>query len=334
MGLMTALRLNMTNVDDPTADHSERYRAALDMAEYADEHGFTGVSCEEHHLASTGWLPSPLVMAAALAARTRTIRISINALLVPLYDPLRLAEDVAVLDNLSAGRFSFVAGMGYRPAEYHAVSRDWSRRGALMDECLTVMLKAWGDEPFSHKGELVNVTPKPRTRPHPFFFIGGMSAPAAKRAARFGLPFSPPAAMPDVEAVYNDELKRLGAKGFIYRPANGSTITLLHHDPDAAWKTYGPFIMNESAEYSGWKRPGVPRPNETTANSVEHLRSLNSVEILTPQQLVDQILAGRREVVINPLVGGLPLEEGWASLRLLADEVLPRARRRRDTGKK
>ena len=72
MGLMTALRLNMTNVDDPTADHSERYRAALDMAEYADEHGFTGVSCEEHHLASTGWLPSPLVMAAALAARTRT----------------------------------------------------------------------------------------------------------------------------------------------------------------------------------------------------------------------------------------------------------------------
>ena len=258
----------------------------------------------------------------------------INALLVPLYDPLRLAEDVAVLDNLSAGRFSFVAGMGYRPAEYHAVSRDWSRRGALMDECLTVMLKAWGDEPFSHKGELVNVTPKPRTRPHPFFFIGGMSAPAAKRAARFGLPFSPPAAMPDVEAVYNDELKRLGATGFIYRPANGSTITLLHHDPDVAWKTYGPFIMNEFAEYSGWKRPGVPRPNETTANSVEHLRSLNSVEILTPQQLVDQILAGRREVVINPLVGGLPLEEGWASLRLLADEVLPRARRRRDTGKK
>lgn len=82
--------------------------------------------------------------------------------------------------------------------------------------------------------------------------------------------------------------------------------------------------MNESAEYSGWKRPGVPRPNETTANSLEHLQSLNSVEILTPQQLVDQILAGRREVVINPLVGGLPLEEGWASLHLLADEVLPR----------
>ena len=328
MGLITALRLNMTNVDDPSADHSERYRAALDMAEYADEHGFTGVSCEEHHLANTSWLPSPLVMAAALAARTRTIRISINALLVPLYDPLRLAEDIAVLDNLSAGRFSFVAGMGYRPAEYHAVSRNWSRRGALMDECLTVMLKAWGDEPFSYKGELVNVTPKPRTRPHPFFFIGGMSAAAAKRAARFGLPFSPPTAMPAVEDIYHDELKRLGTKGFIYRPANGSTITLLHRDPDAAWKTYGPFIMNEAAEYSSWKRPGVPRPNETAANSVEHLRSLNSVEILTPQQLVDQILDGRREVVINPLVGGLPVEEGWTSLHLLADEVVPRVAER------
>jgi len=328
MGLMTALRLNMTNIDDPSADHTERYQAALDMAEYADERGFTGVSCEEHHLASTGWLPSPLVMAAALAARTRTIRISINALLVPLYDPLRLAEDVAVLDNLSAGRFSFVAGMGYRPEEYHAVSRDWSRRGQLMDECLTVMLKAWADEPFSYNGELVNVTLKPRARPHPFFFIGGMSAAAAKRAARFGLPFSPPTAMPAVEAVYTEELKRLGAVGFIYRPDNGSTVTLLHHDPDAAWKTYGPFIMNEAAEYSAWKHPKVPRPNETAATSVEHLRSLNTVEILTPDQLVDKISGGRREVVINPLIGGLPLEEGWASLHLLADEVVPRVKGR------
>ena len=234
MSLLTALRLNMTNIADPTAHHGERYQAALDMAEYADQRGFTAISGEEHHLATTGWLPSPLILAAAIAGRTRSVRISINALIVPLYDPVRLAEDIAVLDNLTQGRFSFVAGMGYRPEEYHAVGKEWSQRAALMDQCLTVMLKAWSDQPFEHEGKLINVTPKSYTRPHPIFFVGGMTAAAARRAARFGLPFSPPMAKPEVEAVYERELHKHGKAGFVYHPENGSTVTLLHADPDEA----------------------------------------------------------------------------------------------------
>lgn len=232
MGLTTALRFSMTNTGEPGADHTERYQAALDMAAYADEHGFTGVSCEEHHLAATGWLPSPLIMASALAARTRTVRISVAA---------------------------------------------------------------------------------------------------AKRAARLGLPFSPPMAMPAVEAVYTQELKRHDKTGFVYRPENDSTVTLLHHDPDAAWKTYGCYIMNEVNEYSAWKRSDTPRPGEEAPTSIEHLRTLNNVEILTPQQLIDQIVSGRKEIVMNPLVGGLPPDEGWASLQLLGSEVLPRIAKHRST---
>ena len=323
MTLMTALRLNMTNTPDPSARHAERYRAALDMAAFADDHDFTGVSVEEHHLAATGWLPSPMVMAAAIAARTSRARISVNALIVPLYDPVRLAEDIAVVDNIAQGRFSFVAGMGYRPDEYHAVGKDWRRRGALMDNCLSVMLSAWADEPFEYHGRHINVTPKPHTRPHPLFFVGGMSVAAAKRAARFGVPLSPPMPMPEIESVYHDELARSGKRGFVYRPENGSTVTLLHHDPEAAWNAYGPFILNEATEYSGWKRSGVTRPSEQTPTSLAHLRTLAIVDILTPQQLVAQIRGGRREVVINPLIGGLPVDAGWASLRLLVDEVLP-----------
>ena len=323
MSLLTALRLNMTNIADPAAHHGDRYRAALEMAEYADAHGFTAVSGEEHHLAATGWLPSPLILAAALAGRTRKVRISINALIVPLYDPIRLAEDIAVLDNLAQGRFSFVAGMGYRPEEYHAAGKDWSRRGALMDHGLSVLLKAWGEQPFDYDGKLINVTPKPHTRPHPIVFVGGMTSAAARRAARFGLPFSPPMAMPELVAVYEQELRKHGTTGVVYHPENGSTVTLLHPDPDAAWARFGDFIMNEAAEYTGWKRAGVPRPNETAAASLEELRSLNNVQILTPEQLIDQIRCGRQEIVMNPLVGGLPIDEGWASLQLLTDQVLP-----------
>jgi alkanesulfonate monooxygenase SsuD/methylene tetrahydromethanopterin reductase-like flavin-dependent oxidoreductase (luciferase family) len=282
MPLLSALRFNMTNVPDSAGHHADRYRAALEMAAYADNRGFTAISCEEHHLAATGWLPAPLILAAALAGRTEQVRISVNALLVPLYDPLRLAEDIAVLDNIAAGRFSFIAGIGYRPEEYSAVGKDWHQRGRLMDECLELMLKAWGDEPFEYRGRLVNVTPKPRTRPHPMFFVGGMSAAAATRAARFGLPFSPPMPMPDIESVYLKELAKLGNRGFVFRPDNGNTVTHLSNDPEAAWARCGRFFLNEATEYSAWSRKDVPRPNEAAAASIADLRRLNKVEFSRP----------------------------------------------------
>lgn len=323
MQVLSALRLNMTNVPDPAGQHAERYQAALQMAAYADAGGVTAINCEEHHLATTGWLPSPLLMAAAVAGRTAKAHISISALLVPLYDPVRLAEDIAVLDHIAAGRFSFVAGIGYRPEEYHAVGKDWRRRGRLMDECLEVMLRAWRNDQFEYRGQLINVTPKPRTKPHPLFFIGGMSAAAARRAARFGLPFSPPMPIPDVEAIYTRELAAHGNTGFVFRPESGSTVTHLSPDPEAAWQRCGDYFLHEATEYSSWTRDGVPRPNEVAAASVADLRRGTTMEILTPEQLIAQFRAGRRAVTLHPLVGGLPLDEGWASLRLFVDRVLP-----------
>ncbi|UVO12727.1 LLM class flavin-dependent oxidoreductase [Mycobacterium sp. SVM_VP21] len=321
MPLLSALRVNMTNV--PGAGNGERYRAALEMASYADANGVTAVGCEEHHLAATGWLPAPLLMAAAVAGCTTNIRISINALLIPLYDPVRLAEDIAVLDQLSAGRVSFVAGIGYRPTEYHAVGKDFRRRGRLMDECLDVLLKSWGDEPFDYHGQLIDVTPKPYTKPHPVFFIGGMSAAAARRAARFGLPFSPPMPMPEIEEVYRDELARNGKQGFVFSPPNGNTVTHLTTDPEAAWARCGDYFMHEAAEYSSWAVADVPRPNESPVATVDELRRANKVEVLTPEELVAQCRAGRTGVTLHPLIGGLPLDEGWQSLQLLVERVLP-----------
>lgn len=322
MPLLSALRLNMTNV--PGAGHARRYRAALEMASYADAHGVTAVGCEEHHLAATGWLPSPLLMAAAVAGCTARIRISVGALLVPLYDPVRLAEDIAVLDQLSAGRVSYVTGVGYRPAEYHAVGKDFRRRGRLMDECLSVLFQAWGEDPFSFNGRLIDVTPKPYTRPHPVLFIGGMSVAAARRAARFGLPFSPPMPMPELEAVYQAELARNGKQGFVFSPANGNTVTHLSSDPDRTWARCGEYFLNEAREYSSWAVPHVPRPNESPAGTIAELRAAGTVEVLTPDQLIAQYRDGRTGVTLHPLIGGLPVEQGWESLRLLVEQVLPK----------
>ena len=88
---------------------AQRYQAFVEMAGYADDHGLQAISLEEHHGAENGWSPSPLVMAGLVFGRTKKIMATLNALLVPLHDPIRLAEDIAVLDLASGGRFVVTA---------------------------------------------------------------------------------------------------------------------------------------------------------------------------------------------------------------------------------
>ena len=99
MALNAALRINMTGLFDDPAEEAKRYQAAIEMAAFVEERGFTAVNMEEHHCADNGWLPAPLTIAAMVIARTQRIRVSVAALLVTLYDPIRLAEDIAVLDG-------------------------------------------------------------------------------------------------------------------------------------------------------------------------------------------------------------------------------------------
>ena len=323
MSPQAALRINMTGLDPDPAHEADRYQAALEMAVYAEENGFDVVNLEEHHCADNGWLASPLTLASMIAARTKRIRISVTALLVTLYDPIRLAEDIAVIDLVSRGRFIFTAGMGYRPIEYHATGRAWSDRGRLMDETIETLLAAWTGEPFSYRGETVRVTPKPLSTPHPFFLIGGQSRAAARRAARFGLPFYPPEHSADLEAVYLAELKRLNQKGFYMHPGTGNSMVMIDPDPDRAWPELAPYMLRELQEYTTWRKAGVPRPGEESVATIDDLKSQKRFEILTPKACREQLISGQRQVaVLHPLAGGVPIERGWSMLRAFSDEVL------------
>ncbi len=323
MSADAVLRINMTGELKDRAVESARYRAALDMAAYAEKHGFSAIGVEEHHCADNGWLPSPLTMAAMIAARTESILINISALLVTLYDPVRLAEDIAVIDLASNGRLSFIAGLGYRPAEYHALDKPYDRRGELMDEVIETLLKAWTGEPFEYKGKVIRVTPTPVSQPHPVMFIGGMSKAAARRAARFGLPFYPAQEMPELEALYHSELQRLGKTGFVMYP-DGQPMIYIDHDPERAWQELGPYFLRESQEYSSWSVAGVPRPAEETAHSIEDLQRLGRYRIFTPQQYIELAKStDKLTAIIHPLAGGIPVARAWQLLETFAEEVLP-----------
>lgn len=324
MSVSTALRLNMTGHAEDPGEEAKRYRAALDMAAYADANGFAVVSVEEHHCAENGWLPSPLTMAGMIIARTERVAVNVTALLVTLYDPIRLAEEIAVLDLASGGRFSFVAGLGYRPIEYHALDKDWDSRGERMDHVLETLLQAWKGEPFEYRGELIRVTPVPLSKPHPPFAIGGMSKAAARRAARFGLPFFPPMEMEELADVYRAELERCGQQGAVFFPNEANSMLFIDEDPERAWEELAPYFLRETQEYAAWKREGVPRPGEQTVLGIDDLRAQKRYEILTPKQCVDRIRANGEGFMptLHPLAGGIPVERAWRALELYVDEVL------------
>ncbi|MDB5395067.1 MAG: hypothetical protein JWM91_2573 [Rhodospirillales bacterium] len=313
------LRLNMSGCRQgpDRSFEADRYQAAIEMAEYADKTGFAIVNVEEHHDVEIGWLGSPLPMAAAIAATTKRLQIRGSAVLVTLYDPLRLAEDVATIDMISRGRFVLVAGQGYRPSEYHMMDRDFAARGATMDFVIETLLTAWGGEPFDYRGQQVRISPAPYTQPHPPIHIGGMSKAAVKRAARFGLPFFPAQPNAELEALYLEALQRNGKTGHVVIQREMS-LWFIDEDPDEAWATLGPYFLKESQQYSSWRRTGVDRIFAKTSETVEDLRRQGVYEILTTDQAFARMRAATADYmpIVQPLTGGLPLDRAWRCMEL------------------
>jgi alkanesulfonate monooxygenase SsuD/methylene tetrahydromethanopterin reductase-like flavin-dependent oxidoreductase (luciferase family) len=319
-------RFNFVQPHRDAAELSARYRAGLEMASYMDDNGFQLITVEEHHGAENSWSSTPLLNAGMFLARTRHLQVMVSALLVPLHDPVRLAEDIAVLDLASGGRLTVIAGIGYRPSEFAAHGKDWDARGALMDEALEVMLQAWTGEPFEYRGTTMRVTPAPLTKPHPPVLLGGTSKVSVRRAARLGLPYFPAVHRPDLEAHYVEQYERYGTTGtFMQMPEDHQSL-FVAEDPDRAWAELGQYFLNESAVYRSWQTLPNSSVMHSDATTVEELRESGPYVVLTPEQCIERAHTkgeGTR-FALHPLVGGMPVDEGWKSLQLFVDQVLPK----------
>ncbi|MCQ4079528.1 LLM class flavin-dependent oxidoreductase [Streptomyces sp. RB6PN25] len=323
---VTVVRFNLVDPSPTPESLAARYRAAVEMAAFADERGITTVQTEEHHATDNGWMPSPLAFAGAVFGATRRITVTVSALIGPLHDPLRLAEDIAVLDLIGAGRLVTVAGLGYRPEEYAAHGKEWKRRGALQDETLEALLTAWRGEPFVHQGRTVQVTPRPYTRPHPLLLVGGSSKAAARRAARLGLPFFPSARLPELESYYHERRAEYGTEGWVLQPPARTCLLHIAEDPDRAWHRYGSHLLYEALTYASWQSSGIHSAVRSTAGDVEELRREGVYRIVTPDQClrIAEEAGPESSLILHPLCGGMPVDEGWRSLHLFAERVLPR----------
>ena len=209
-----------------TCGYPEYYAECLDEVVAAERLGFDTVWLSEHHRTPDGMPPSPLVLAAAIAARTTTIRIGTSILVLPLHHPLRVAEDAAAVDLLSGGRLVLGVGQGYREREFAAFGVDRRRRGALLEEKLAIV----------RQGLAGAVTPGPqRTVP---VYVGGVTEAGLRRAARLG----------DGVIVYCGTPADLLARRELLdgiapdTPLVATTIMHVAEDADEAWAQAAPGI--------------------------------------------------------------------------------------------
>jgi alkanesulfonate monooxygenase SsuD/methylene tetrahydromethanopterin reductase-like flavin-dependent oxidoreductase (luciferase family) len=171
-------------------DWKTLFDEGIEQIQLAEEMGYDFVIVAEHHFSNYGMSPAPLLQAMAIAERTKRLRIATAVLVLPEWQPLRLAEEVAVLDNLTGGRFICGIGRGYQPYEFGGFGYTLDESRGRFQECLDVLLKAWMSETdFTYDGEYVKVPnarvvwPKPLQKPHPPLWLAGNSADSLKLCA-------------------------------------------------------------------------------------------------------------------------------------------------------
>jgi alkanesulfonate monooxygenase SsuD/methylene tetrahydromethanopterin reductase-like flavin-dependent oxidoreductase (luciferase family) len=302
---------------------ADRYAALLDMSEWADGLGALFVGLSEHHGSDDGYLPSPLPMAAAIAARTHTAQINITAMIAPFHDPLRLAEDAAVVDLLSRGRLGLTIAGGYVRSEFAMFDVPMKERPKRTVELVETLKKAWTGAPFDYRGRQVQVTPAPFQPGGPMVALGGSSEAAARRAARIADGFLP--SDPTFWAFYADECLKLGKPDPGPYLGGGTDVVLLAEDADKGWDTYAPFFLHEVNAYGAWQADDDVQTTYKTVSGTDELRGTGQYRVLTPDAYAAELRAAGELafVMLHPMVGGVPPALAWESLRLFEHEVLP-----------
>jgi alkanesulfonate monooxygenase SsuD/methylene tetrahydromethanopterin reductase-like flavin-dependent oxidoreductase (luciferase family) len=316
------LRFDFRN--PPMADTSmaDRYAAALDMAAWADRLGCMTIAVSEHHGSSDGYLPSPIPMLAAMAARTTDVRFMTAALIAPFYDPLRLAEDLIVLDNLSRGRVDVLVAGGYVREEFALFDVPMGERGRRVTEAVAVLRSAFSGEPFDHRGRTVHLTPGPFRPGGPSISLGGSSKPAAERAARIADGFLP--STPEVWTFYRDAVLELGRADPGPCPISENEVVALATDPDEGWERMAPFFLHETNAYGAWQAQDDIASPFHTVTDVDELRAAGRYRVVTPEQMVEELKAAPVPFAfLHPMCGGIPVDLAWSSLHLFEHEVIP-----------
>lgn len=317
------------------------YQETLHQARLAEELGYRSVFLAEHHFLEDGWVPAPMVVLGGIAAVTEEVTLGTDVIVLPLHHPVAVAEQSAVLDLLSRGRFRLGVAIGWRDEEFQAFGVRKRERVKRTEEGIELMRALFTDEGVSYRGEVfvvedLDLMPRPVQQPIPIW-VGGQSEPAIRRAAHMGDAWvtSQIETIDELEAeyaIYREALEEAGRSyEETYKPLRREAY--IAEDDETAWEEVGESLLYEYGDvYGEYEDAGhVFRPGDDTA--IEELREHAADRFIVggPETAIEEFSVyadrlGVDELLLRMHFPGLDPAKTEQSMRLLADEVMPHFR--------
>lgn len=314
------------------------YRAMLDQMIEAEELGYNHIWLTEHHFTEDAYNPASLSMAAAVAAVTTRIRIGTFVLLLPFIHPVRAAEDIALADIISNGRFDIGVGQGYTHDEFNAFKIDRRERAPRLVEGIDLMQRLFTEDNVTYDGRFTSVSnmtlaPKPVQQPHPPLWIGARGPKAIRRAAELGANLLTTLG-PDPAPAYLDALRECGRDPDAFRIAQ---LRMVYCAPseDQAWEEsqehfahvfgYYERVLAEAADVEGDDQPlPFTRPEEIRTSPLAG----TALFVGTPDQVGEQLDRFSKEYKCTDFIqsshpAGIDPKLSSRSNALFAREVMP-----------
>ena len=307
---------------------------ALEEVTRGEELGFDSVWMEEHHSVTNHYWPSPLTILAGFASRTSKVMLGTDILVSAFYHPVRLAEDVALLDVMSKGRMTLGIAIGYKPDEFALYGVDLEKRGARFEEQLAIVKGLWTEERVTFKGRYYSVEgrlePKPITRPHPPIWIGGWGDLTLRRAATLAdnwIP-GPTADLRRLLAGKKSFLDNRAAAGKSAAPADWPLtrdVIIADTDRQARQLAEEHIMVAYRREYAGgWRHPFIDASIATDLDKLMEDRFLvgGPDEVIAKiRRFVEQY--GMTHLICRLFFPGMPHRHIMRELELIAREVMP-----------
>ena len=322
-------------------EHDDPYRTfaeSLEQMMLAEQLGYDTVLVSEHHLVENGYFPAPVVTCGAIAMRVNRMRIGSGVLLLPLYDPLHVAEHGVIVDAISRGRFVLGVGYGYRQEEFDAFGVKLDDRASRMREGVQAIRELWTKPVANFRGKHfrydgVTLRPRPTQSPHPPIWFSAKQRGAVIAAGRFGDawfadPITPLSVLEERMVDYRGALASCG------KPTSGFDFPLMREaycaeTDELAWREAKDGMLSVYKEYLDWghmlDEAGNPVPKDD-ARALELLRRRFIVG--SPETCIREALSYREKLGVTNLVmrmkfPGISAERVTNSIRLWGETVLP-----------
>ena len=306
---------------------ADLYAETLEFITWTESVGFGMAAVAEHHGSEDGYVPSPLVIASAIAARTKKLRIGTALAVAPFYHPVRFAEDCAVIDIVSNGRLDVAVGVGWRQAEMAAYGRSLETRGSYTEELIRIARRLWQGETVSHQSKHFNidkaiVMPRP-VQEHLPLYVGGFYPKALERAAKYADGYQ---GYLDVYPAYIEQVRAAGKDAATAKFTMMNIAFFVANDPEKAFAEIGPHVLYTNNAYARWQT-AAEHDSQFEQQDMDGLRASGTLTIMTPTQAIAYIEEALTKASIDNFLtcppAGMPFSKFAEHAELFAKKVIP-----------